>query len=74
MKIKISIRGFILKPIFLANNFINERVEKVNIPLVREIIGGFMIIYLAIHYLLYYYILKTRWDLLSDREDFYVIN
>jgi len=63
-----------LKPIFLGNNFINERIEKVNLPLFKEIIGGFMLIFIAVHYLVYYFILKERWNLLVDSLEFYVEN
>jgi hypothetical protein len=60
-------------PIFQGNNFLSMMSESINIPIVKEVIGGFAFLYIFIHYMLFNYVIEPRLLLLQESELIFVI-
>lgn len=61
-------KGYITFPIFWLNSWINMRLGKVDVSLIRSILGGLGVFYLLFHYFIYTFFLKDRLINLVDSE------
>lgn len=58
----------VMTPVYMFNGFTNEKLDKVNIEMLKKVFGGFGIYYLVVHYMIYQFYLSYKIELLVQSE------